>query len=64
MKKMDVKDHQEARELSEQFPDTGVCGLESSSPIFPCSVKLEAFFCGTDVEKVEKPSSVVLSFEV
>ena len=51
---MNIKDYQDAREFSEQFPDTRVRGLESSSPIFPGSVKLQAFFCGTDLEKVGK----------
>lgn len=36
---MNIKNGQDVRELSEQFPDTRVCGLENSSPVFLESVK-------------------------
>ena len=62
--KKECKRLSDAREFSEQSPDTRVWGLENSSPIFPVSVKLQAFFYGSDPEKVGKSSSVVLNLEV
>lgn len=61
---MSIKDNRDARERSEQFPDTRICGLETSSSIFLRSVKYEAFLCGINLENVEESRSVVLNSEV